>query len=394
MQDWLPPSAAGPEQRNESRLAQEIRRQRLAVAILAILALILAWRVIAPLYLGGDLHNPNAAPRPITPRGDLAEDEKTIIEIFERTAPSVVHISTPGVRVFSLGIEIPPGTGSGVIWDKDGYVVTNFHVVEDIVNVPGVRPQVRLINGDVYEADMVGADPSADIAVLKIPAPPGDLVPIPIGTSRDLRVGQKALAIGNPFGFDHTLTVGVVSALGRTLQAPNGNILQDLIQTDAAINPGNSGGPLIDSAGRMIGINTAIFSPSGAYAGIGFAIPVDTVNEAVPELIRHGRRMRPGLGIIAMPDHIARQLGITRGVLIQEVMPGSAAEKAGLRGTSLDARGNVIPGDIIVAVNGEPVQDLDDLRAEIGKYRVGETVTLTIIRDGQEMDVEVTLQSL
>lgn len=393
MQQWIP-SSDTREPGQTAALQQEVRRQRLALAILALLALVLVWRVVSPIYFGRELHNPQAKPRPVVPRGDLAGDEKTIIEIFERIAPSVVHISTPGIRLFTMGIEIPPGTGSGVVWDQDGYVVTNFHVVEDLVRLPSARPLVRLMNGNVYEADIVGVDPSVDLAVLRIPAPADELVPIPLGTSKDLKVGQKALAIGNPFGLDHTLTVGVVSALGRTLKTPNGTLLQDLIQTDAAINPGNSGGPLIDSAGRMIGINTAIYSPSGAYAGIGFAIPVDTVNKVVPELIRHGTRQQPGLGIIALPEHVAQRLGVRQGVVVHEVIRGSAADKAGLRGTGYDAEGNLVLGDVIVAVNGESVANLEELRALLGRYKVGDTVTLTIIRDGEPLEIEVTLQAI
>jgi len=375
-----------------ARARTDLRRQRWAMAILALLALVLAWRVMAPVIWPGSLHDATARPRAITPRGDLAADEKTTIEIFEAAAPAVVHITT-GVRVPRFGAELQ-GTGSGVVWDTKGYIVTNYHVIEEVANSAAGRLRVRLIDGTEYPAAIVGFDPEVDLAVLKIAAPPEKLRPIPLGTSEDLRVGQKAFAIGNPFGFDHTLTVGVVSALGRTVRTPSGSFLQNLIQTDAAINPGNSGGPLLDSAGRLIGINTAIYSPSGTYAGIGFAIPVDTVNRVVPELIRHGRRPRPGLGVLVLGDAVARRLGVERGVIIQEVLPDSAAAKAGLRGMSFGPAGEVVLGDIIIAVDDQPVESFEDLRSILAQHTVGETVSVRIIRQGEEMEVAVTLEPL
>ncbi len=391
----MQPYEHGPFEEREPmrREPPELRRQRWAMLILALLALVLAWRVIAPFFWPGSLHNPAAAPRAVTPRGDLAEDEKTAIEIFQRAAPSVVHITT-GVPTAGPFEGVLQGTGSGVVWDKDGYVVTNYHVIKEVAESGTGRTRVRFIDGTEYPAAIVGYDPEVDLAVLKVGVPPEKLVPIPIGTSHDLQVGQKAYAIGNPFGLDHTLTVGVVSALGRAVRSPSGTYMQNLIQTDAAINPGNSGGPLLDSAGRMIGINTAIISPSGAYAGIGFAIPVDTVNRVVPELIRHGRRVRAGLGVIVMPERIAARFGVERGVMIREVVPGSAADRAGLRGLAIGPHGESLLGDIIIAVDDIEVNSFDDLRAALSQYNVGDTVTLTIIREGREMKVEVTLQPL
>ncbi len=392
-----PPYEQGPfdeAQPTQRRSPTEVmRRQQWAMLILALLALVLAWRVIAPYFWPGALHNPDATPRAVTPRGDLAEDEKTTIEIFQRAAPSVVHITT-GVPVSEpFGGEMQ-GTGSGVVWDKQGYIVTNYHVIKEVAETGTGRTRVRLIDGTEYPAAIVGYDPEVDLAVLKVGVPPEKLVPIPIGTSHDLQVGQKAYAIGNPFGLDHTLTVGVVSALGRAVRSPSGTYMQNLIQTDAAINPGNSGGPLLDSAGRMIGINTAIISPSGAYAGIGFAIPVDTVNRVVPELIRHGRRIRAGLGVIVVPEQVARRLGVESGVMIRQVLPGSAADRAGLRGLAISAAGEPIPGDIIIAVDGTEVNSFEDLRAALSQYKVGDTVKLTIIRQGETIEVPVTLQPL
>jgi S1-C subfamily serine protease len=374
----------------------ESRRVALALLILGVLALAVGWRLLTTRGPGDGVHRPDAAPRPVSARGELAADEQATIEIFEKTAPAVVHVTGPTIRVrhFLYGVfDIPPGTGSGVIWDENGYVVTNFHVVEEIVKF-NAQPIVRLIDGTVWEAVVVGVEEDVDLAVLKIDAPRSKLLPIPVGSSHDLKVGQKVFAIGNPFGFDHTLTTGVVSALGRTLRSPEGTVLQDLIQTDAAINPGNSGGPLLDSAGRMIGINTAIVSPSGAYAGIGFAIPIDTVNRVVPELIRTGRRVRPALGIRVLPQRIAQRLGVQRGVVIEEVVQGSAAERAGLRGTVVRADGTIALGDIILEVNRQPINSVEELRSVLANYSPGDTVELTILRGDERLTVQVTLQSM
>ena len=235
-------------------------------------------------------------------------------------------------------------------------------------------------------------DPARDLAVLWIDAPASKLRPIPIGTSHDLRVGQKVFAIGNPFGLDQSLTVGVISALGREIEAPNGQRIREVIQTDAAINPGNSGGPLLDSAGRLIGVNTAILSTSGAWSGIGFAIPVDEVNRVVPELIRHGRVVRPAFGITVAPDQLVRELNV-KGVLIMDVLPGSAAEKAGLQPTRRDEFGRIALGDFITAVDRHPITSVKDLHTVLEKYKVGDTVTVTILRDGQQQRVPVTLEA-
>ncbi len=254
---------------------------------------------------------PGGAAR-ITPRGDLAADEKSMIAIFRQASPSVVHITTLAVRqdAFSFDVlQIPQGTGSGFVWDADGHVVTNFHVIQE-----ADAATVTMADHSNWKAHLVGAYPDKDLAVLRVDAPPASLHPIPIGTSHDLQVGQKVFAIGNPFGLDQSLTTGIISALGREIQSVTQRPIKDVIQTDAAINPGNSGGPLLDSAGRLIGVNTAIYSPSGVSAGIGFAIPVDEVNRLVPQLIRHGRVIRPGLGIQVGPDRLAAELGLS-GVL-------------------------------------------------------------------------------
>ena len=284
---------------------------------------------------------------------------------------------------------VPKGTGSGFIWDDLGHVVTNNHVIEG-----ASEATVRLNDGRSYSAVLVGASPAHDLAVLRINVAFDRPPPVPVGTSGDLKVGQKVFAIGNPFGLDYTLTSGLVSALDRSLAEDNGATIEHLIQTDAAINPGNSGGPLLDSAGRLIGINTAIYSPSGAYAGIGFAVPVDTVNRVVPQLIARGKYIRPSLGVSVDADInrvLTKQLGI-EGVLLLKVEPGSAADAAGLRGTKIDRDGDVIPGDIIIAVAGQAVDSVAALLARLDDHRIGDRVTLRIWRAGRELDVDVVLQ--
>jgi len=329
-------------------------------------------------------------PRVVTPRGDLSSEEQSTIELFREVSPSVVHVTSVDVRRGRLSLnmfEIPKGTGSGFVWDASGHVVTNFHVIQN-----GSRAEVTLHDNTVWRAEIVGTAPDKDLAVLKIDAPREKLRAIAVGTSANLLVGQKVFAIGNPFGLDQTLTTGVISGLGREIQSVTRRPIQGVIQTDAAINPGNSGGPLLDSAGRLIGVNTAIYSPSGAYAGIGFAVPVDTVNRIVPQLIAHGKVVRPGLGVVPAPAQIARQLGL-EGVLIQTVPPGSAAEEAGLVGFTQGARGMVV-GDLIVAIDGQTVRELNDLYRELDKHSVGDVVTLDVVRAGEKRKVKVTLQAL
>lgn len=334
-----------------------------------------------------------AAPRTVSARGDLAADEKSTIELFEKARESVVFITTSQqVRDFWTRniFTVPRGTGSGFIWDDKGHVVTNFHVVAG-----ASEARVRLSDGRDYKAALVGASRSHDLAVLLIGVGFKAPAPVPVGTSSDLKVGQKVFAIGNPFGLDWTLTTGIVSALDRSLAAENGATIEHLIQTDAAINPGNSGGPLLDSAGRLIGINTAIYSPSGASAGIGFAVPVDTVNRVVPELIARGKYIRPALGIEVDEgiNRVARaQLGI-EGVMVLKVAPGSPAEKAGLQGARRTADGGLIPGDIITAIEGKAVENVGKLYARLDDFKVGDTVRLTVIREGAKREVAVTLQA-
>lgn len=322
-------------------------------------------------------------PRAVTPRGALMDLETTTVDIFQTVAPAVVYIFTEGVGVF--GEKQPGGTGSGFIWDSAGHVVTNYHVVEN-----AGRVAVRLNNGDAISASIVGTAPNYDLAVLRLGDTRARVQPIPVGTSSDLKVGQMVFAIGNPFGLSRTLTTGVISALNRHLPTSTGREIRGVIQTDAAINPGNSGGPLLDSAGRLIGVNTAIISGSGSSAGIGFAVPVDIVNRAVPALIREGEVPTPGLGVAVAPEEWVAQLGYS-GVMIAEVVPGSAADKAGLLGIDRQARRI---GDIIVAVNGQSIASLSDLAAELEKVGIGNRAELTIIREGQKMTLSVAVMDL
>jgi S1-C subfamily serine protease len=356
---------------------------------LIVIACVIGWLAIQTFQPQRRL-DPNAVPRPIEARGDLASDEQNTIEIFRNAAPSVVYITSIAVRrdFFSLNVyEIPQGTGSGFIWDKQGRVVTNYHVISD-----ASRLEVTLADQTSWKAVMVGAAPDRDLAVLQINAPADKLRPLAIGESNNLLVGQKVFAIGNPFGLDQTLTTGVVSALGREITAVTGRTIHDVIQTDAAINPGNSGGPLLDSAGRLIGVNTAIYSPSGASSGIGFAVPVGEVNRVVPQIISKGKMIRPGLGITLANRRLTGELGL-EGVMILKVLPGSSAAKAGLKGTT-QVREGLVLGDIILAVNGKTVKDYDNLRDELDRYEVGETVTLTLMRDSGQVEVRVQLEAM
>ena len=319
----------------------------------------------------------------------LGADENATIDIFNARSSSVVHITSLESRRNQITLdvsEIPQGTGTGFIWDDTGNIVTNFHVIAS-----GNRASVTLNDNTTYPATIVGTAPDKDIAVLHIDAPPQKLLPLPLGQSATLKVGQKVLAIGNPFGLDQTLTTGVVSGLGREIKSVTQHSIFDVIQTDASINPGNSGGPLLDSAGRLIGINTAIYSPSGANAGIGFAVPVDTVNSIVPQLLKYGRVTRPVLGIVPIPDPTAMQNGID-GVAILGVNPGGAAEKAGLTGVSQSVDGLRL-GDVIVKVDGSDIHRSSDLFRVLDAHKVGDTIELTVINRGQRRAVKVTLQA-
>jgi S1-C subfamily serine protease len=331
---------------------------------------------------------PAAPPRAITPRGPLAAEELNNIAVFKTSSPSVVNITALGLErdFFSLNVQqVPQGTGTGFVWDVQGHIVTNFHVIQ---GASGAR--VTLADQSSYKAELVGAFPDRDIAVLKIPAPAAKLRALPVGTSRELQVGQKVYAIGNPFGLDQTLTTGIVSALNREIESVTRRTIKGGIQTDAAINPGNSGGPLLDSAGRLIGVNTAIFSPSGASAGIGFAIPVDEVNRIVPRLIRDGRMVRPSLGVTGGGPEINRTLGLPKGVALVRVQRNGPAARAGLKPFTRGDNG-IVAGDVITAVDDEPVETMDDMLTVLERLEPGNSCTLTVWRAGATRKLSVTL---
>ena len=329
-----------------------------------------------------------APPRAVAPRGPLMADELNNIAVFRAASPSVVNITALGLErdLFSRNVQqVPQGTGTGFVWDTAGHLVTNYHVIQDAA---GAR--VTLSDQSSYKAELVGAFPDRDLAVLKIVAPAAKLKPLPVGSSRDLQVGQQVYAIGNPFGLDQTLTTGIVSALNREIESVTRRLIRGAIQTDAAINPGNSGGPLLDSAGRLIGVNTAIFSPSGASAGIGFAIPVDEVNRIVPRLIRDGRMVRPALGVTGGGAEINRALGLPKGVPLVRIQRGGPAAKAGLKAFAR-ADGGVVQGDVITAINDEAVDDADDMLNALEKLNPGDSATLTLWRAGATRRVSVVL---
>lgn len=366
------------------RLLRSIRI--LLITLVSFIALFILMPWLETLWI-----STHSEPRAVTPRGSLSSTEKTNIEIFQRTSPSVVYITTLSntLNYWTRDItRIPQGTGSGFIWDTYGHIITNYHVLRGASAI-----KIHLSDQRTFDAAFIGASLDHDIAVLRIPIGIPMPQPLSIGTSNDLQVGQITYAIGNPFGLDQTLTTGVVSALNRSLHNDNGSIIEGLIQTDAAINPGNSGGPLLDSAGRLIGINTAIFSPSGAYAGIGFAVPVDTVNRIVPQIIAKGNYQRPKLGITINEELnkiITKQLGTT-GVAVIEVKPNSSADVAGLVGIDI-IDNSIVSADIIVGIDNNPVDSIKTLLSTLEKYDTGDRVELKMMRNKQEVVLPLVLQ--
>ncbi len=333
----------------------------------------------------------HSEPKAVAPRGALSSIEKTNIEIFQRSSPSVVYITTltKKLNYWTRDItRIPQGTGSGFIWDKHGHIITNYHVLRGASEI-----KIRLSDQRTLDAVFIGASPDHDLAVLRIPMGIQIPQPLPIGTSNDLQVGQLTYAIGNPFGLDQTLTTGVVSALDRSLNNDNGSVIEGLIQTDAAINPGNSGGPLLDSAGRLVGINTAIYSPSGAYAGIGFAVPVDTVNRIVPQIIANGDYQRPKLGITInenLNNIIIKKLGTT-GVAVIDVKPDSSADVAGLKGIEM-INNIIVSGDLIVGIDNTPIDSIKTLLSTLETYAIGDRVKVKMMRNKQEVVIPLVLE--
>ncbi len=358
----------------------------LTYLLLLLVAVLLVWQ-LWPARRDVEGPDPTATPRAVSPRGDLYLDETATINLFKKASPAVVNITSLRRAYFNLSPQqIPSGTGSGFVWDDKGRIVTNFHVVRDATAI-----QVTLADHSTWKAYQVRFDPDKDLAVLWTDAPRERLQPLPLGESATLQVGQKAFAIGNPFGLDQSLTTGIISALNREMESETGQTIKGVIQTDASINPGNSGGPLLDSAGRLIGVTTAIISKTGTSAGIGFAIPVDEVNRVVPRLIRFEKYVRPGLGIVLAPDQLARNLGL-KGVLILNVVPNGPAANVGLRPTRRDETGRILWGDVLTAIDGKAVlstKELFNLLEE--SYQIGQEVTVTITRGAQELEVKMTL---
>lgn len=344
------------------------------------------------------------AARAVTPRPALPQAEQQVVDLFKRSSPSVAYITVmEEAQTFRTPFgmvrqdEQAIGEGSGFVWDTAGHIVTNYHVVSIPTRggqMPADKARVTLADGTRWDATLVGFSPDVDVAVLHIDAPADKLVPITVGTSGDLEVGQRVFAIGNPFGLDRTLTTGIISALGRSMTSKSNNEITGVIQTDAAINPGNSGGPLLDSAGRLIGMNTAIRSPSGASSGVGFAVPVDTIADEVQYLLVGDGKPRTVLGITTMDERIAARFGVQRGVALLEVAPGSGADAAGLRGTKQSRRtGSVALGDVITQVNGKSITNLLDVRRALRGASPGDSVKVSYIREGKEETTEVKLSA-
>ena len=323
------------------------------------------------------------------PLSRLTEDERNTIDVVRKTKNSVVFITNlQYLRDFFFTSDelVPQGNGSGFVWDDRGHIVTNFHVIAE-----GVKYMVSLPDQRQVEATLVGRDPTKDIAVLRLSETVSGLAPVAIGTSRDLQVGQKVIAVGNPFGFDHTVTKGIVSALGRTMPGAGGVSIRDMIQTDASINPGNSGGPLLDSTGELIGMNTMIASPSGASSGVGFAVPVDTVRKIVPQIIQYGKVIRPDIGgVTFVRDEVARRSKV-EGAVVMEVDRASRAYDQGLRGLYRDSFGRLLIRDIVTAIDQMKIKSYDDLFAALDGYKIGDTVTMTVEREGKARQVRIQL---
>ena len=368
-------------------------RALVALVMFSGLALLFVWRLAqaAPaLSASAPLATLGLPSAPAPERDDLDADEKSTIALFKRASPAVVNITNlalmrQGFRMSAT--EVPQGSGSGFLWDERGNVVTNFHVINN-----GSKFKVTLSDRSEWDATVVGASPNHDLAVLHIDAPRARLSALAIGTSSGLAVGQKVFAIGNPFGLDQTLTTGIISGLGREIRSQSDHKISDVIQTDAAINPGNSGGPLLDSAGRLIGINTAIVSPSGAYAGIGFAVPVDNVSRVIPQLISHGKVTRPGLGIVPVSNYQTQRLGL-KGVIVSDVSADGAAKQAGLRPAVRYDDGSM-ELDVIVSIDGKPVEKVEDLFDLLDQHAIGDVVSLGVRRGAKLVEVSVKLREL
>ena len=348
---------------------QEIKKSKAAVIIVVLITLCMC------------------SPAPIS---GLTEDEQNTIDIVKKTTNSVVFVTNIQlVRDFFYQEEaVARGTGSGFVWDSSGHIVTNYHVIEE-----GDVFAVTLPNQEYRKAKLVGIVREKDIAVLQIEGDLKGLTPLNIGSSANLLVGQKVIAIGNPYGFDHTVTTGIVSALGRNMRGAGNVTIRDMIQTDASINPGNSGGPLLNSDGQLIGMNTMIYSQTGASAGIGFAVPVDTIKRVVPQLIKYGKVIRPGLGISYLQEQYTRRYNI-EGVAVLDVAPNGPADRAGIKGLARDRYGQLYIRDVIIGIDDHKIASYDDLYNTLDNYRVGDKVTVTVERDGEKRKVQLTLMRL
>ncbi|MCY4644996.1 MAG: trypsin-like peptidase domain-containing protein [Bacteriovoracales bacterium] len=335
----------------------------------------------------------------------LLDYEKNNVEVYRRVVPSVVNVSTfKKGRTWEYGtVEVPRGAGSGIVWDKDGHIITNYHVIAGVMGrrgSPGKAKSAKLtvsffMDKVQYEATYVGGEPNKDIAVIKLKKRPSKLGPIELGTSKGLRVGQGAIAIGNPFGLDHTMTAGIISATGRQIESVGGATIRGVIQTDADINPGNSGGPLVDTSGKLIGMNTMIVSRSGSSAGLGFAVPVDTIKRIVKEIIQYGEVKRPGLGITLVTDEIIkRRFEISKGVIVGSVQQGGPAQKAGIEGMKQDRWGRIYLGDVLIKIGDTEVNNFDDIYHTLEKYKVGQKVTITYVREGKKKSASLRLKKI
>lgn len=331
-------------------------------------------------------------------RKNLLESEKNTISVYDNIADSVVFVQNIQLaRTWFYGtVEIPRGAGSGFVWDKQGHIITNYHVVKDgssfLVSFKSQDKSKK--NYKQYRAKVVGTVPHQDVAILKLIEKPSRLHPIKPGVSKNLIVGQKAIAIGNPFGLQHTLTTGVISALDRQIEGISGNKIYNMIQTDAAINQGNSGGPLIDSQGKIIGMNTVIFSPSGASAGVGFAVPIDTIKRTMKRFKKFGRVTHPRIGVKLLPDHIKERFGIEKGTVITHVDRNGPADKAGLKGITQDRRGRYKIGDIILSVNNERINSYEDIYHILDKYQIGDKIKLKYLRNGKKRSANIVLDKV
>ncbi len=332
--------------------------------------------------------------KPVSERA-LLEDEKNTISLFQKNVKSVVNVSNmriarSGWWFHSEEMEVPAGAGSGFVWDDKGHIVTNYHVIAngDSFVVSFHKDK------ETYDATVVGTYPQKDIAVLKLKKRPKTLSPITPGTSKDLLVGQKAVAIGNPFGLDHTMTSGIISATGRKIRGVANVTINGMIQTDCSINPGNSGGPLYDSQGKVIGMNTMIYSASGSSAGVGFSVPIDTIKSIVPQIIKYGKVKRPGLGIGLLEEGYRNHFGIEKGIVVRYVDPKSPASRAGLEGIKRDRRGRYMLGDIILKIDDHEVNNYDEIFNVLDNYKVGDEVTITYLRGDDEKKTKLKLMEL